>query len=56
MAVSVEKKQRKHPWWSGFVSKIKRNILRRMFSGVFSQNFQNNHFVKHFRLAAFLIY
>ena len=46
----LRKLQRKYPWWSGFVGKIKKNILLpRMFSWKFSQNFQNNHFVEHFQ-------
>ena len=39
-----KKLQRKHPWWSGFVGKMKKIILPRIFSWKFSRNFQNIHF------------
>ena len=45
----LRKMQKKHFWWSAFVSNIKKNIIPRMFSRKFYLNFQNN------RLAAFLI-
>ena len=40
--------RRKYPWWSGFVVKIKKIILPRMFPWKSSRNFQNNYFVEHF--------
>ena len=51
----MRKLQRKNPCWNVFVSKIKKNILSRMFSWKFSRIFQNNQFVEHLRLATFLI-
>ena len=51
----LRKFQRKQPWWSIFVSKIKKNILPQMFSQKFPQIFQNNNFLEHFRLAVSLI-
>ena len=46
---------RKHPWWTVFVSKIKKNILTRMLSWKFPRIFQNNYVVEHFRVVVFLI-
>ena len=46
---------RKHPWWTVFVSKIKKNILTRMLSRKFPRIFQNNYVVELFRVVVFLI-
>ena len=51
----LRKFARKHPWFTVFISKIKKNILPWMFFGTFSRIFQGYYFVEHLQAAISLM-